>query len=264
MKTKVILQLLSPILVLALVTIIGVLTHSPKIIATCGLTLFLLCFWCFAAVNKLGEQLKALRIHTAPKGDWRRLLDTFQFLCVRFSLLVRGFFLSASIWIVDLYLSLCRAGLLGFAGKLRENFLITALTMSFAAIDTSRGKSISQPGVLARIVTAYGAFQFLKNMFLLISVLDTKFFDGMEKLFSSPIWFVEDSKYELFRFSISHAPILAIIGVGTLVVGITFLIGSKSKADSKSFGVGWIAFGCWALTLPGFYVYVLLYGFPSR
>ncbi len=147
MKTSkwLLLLFLSPILAIVLLTVLGLIIRSRLLISICGLVLFFALFWLFIFANRLSQFLEVFRgARSLTTRDSRRRLETLRKVSLRLALFIRGFFLSASLWVVALYLSLCEGGISAFLDQIRSNLAASVVAMVLAGIDTARGKSIEK------------------------------------------------------------------------------------------------------------------------
>lgn len=259
--------LISPFLAIAVLTIVGLAIRSPQLISICGIILFFILFWGFTFAHRMSEWLKSLHkagfFHTR---DARKTIDLIAQVSIRFALVIRGFFLSASFWIVDLYLSLCQGGITPFVDQIRGNLISTVLALALAGIDTARDKSVDRQGLPTRVMSTWGYFQFFRNFILLVSASQPEFFHKLNLLLSHPVWFLESPlKYQILRISFELGTLLTLTVPPLLgfIIGLSSLFHSKETPDSKNFSIALMAIcGC-LLTVPAFYLYVLLFGVPK-
>jgi hypothetical protein len=267
----------SPLLILLILTIIGVIFGNNKLIAYCGLILTFLCFIFFAFTDKISEwSNKIYQYILAMKGALNdtslsnAFFNTFRIvgmIPINLAVLARGFFLSLSFWIVDLFISLCEGGLEGFVKTVNQKIVFSFASNAISAIDYVRGNSIEKPGLLSRILSTVGFFLFFKNLMLLaFATISTQALLSIKSLFSSPAWFM-DIKHVVNATGIVHGDatleILAIL-IFLPIAGIVFSISVISKpkvgveADARHFGIALLFFCLWLLTLPVYVIYGII------
>lgn len=267
----------SPLLVCLLLTIIGVATGNVWLISISGFILFLICFWLFMVADRASDFFKSLlpkrrqsirsRFHSNTNSIVLRTVDFLGRLPIQAAILIRAALLSLSFWVVSFYVSLCEGGLHAFFADWRSNLSKTLLAMVLGVYDTFRGKTISKPGLPTRILSIWGIFQFLKNLFsLFVALYSVESLRAMEDFFSTPIWFLEPLlRAKMLRFS-THLGIPSVFLLFLIfpLTGVAQSIEAlaseraKEKADVKNFTIAHLAISCWLLTLPIFVIYTLV------
>lgn len=256
MKTSSLYWFLIPPALLLSLTFLGVVTGSKTILAFCGLTIF--AFWTFVAASagSLSEWLKTLTgwLERKQRSSYPSLVVVISLL-TEGSLLVRALAFSAAKWTVDFYLSLCKGNLRDFFENVDVNIVLTLLAVVLAVADISRGKSIKDHGFPTRILTIYGAMQFIKNVVLLLAVSETHIVEKLETLFSWRPWFLDNrSRIEVLSlgYELGLGPtILALIfGTMFLVMGIRVAKETKAPDDAKCFGIALAVITGWLLAVP--------------
>lgn len=266
---KILLLLFSPVIISVLLAVSGLAFHWPTLISISGVLLFTLTFIIFAAADRLLLRIKSLdqKVKRVNRLSSKSDLDTalkdivslLSSIPTQATLIIRGLFLSLSFWIVDLFLSLWEGGLHALFEQVNQNLIMTMVTMSISVFDTLRGKTISKPSSLSRLLTIFGAFQFYKNFLLLWSTfLGRDTFESFKLFLSNPVWFLFDTyKYHVLHLTFELGlgitlmffglfPIMLIVtGVGLLREQTT-----ESNIDRKNFAIALIIFCCWLLTLP--------------
>jgi hypothetical protein len=148
------LLLLSPLLIIVFLTVVGILIPSRQLISICGLVLFGILFYIFAFTDRFIELFETLRSANSPNTkESRKKLRRLTEGSLWFAVLIRGFFLSASFWVVDLYLSLCVGGVRAFVEQIGGNIITSAIVIALAGIDAARGKSLEKQGLLTRAIS---------------------------------------------------------------------------------------------------------------
>jgi hypothetical protein len=260
------LLLLLPVLIIIFLTVVGILTHSRHLISFCGLFLFIILFWMFASADRLSEWLISLQATDSLKTKrLKKDVAIWRQASLKLALLIRGLFLSASFWVVDLYLSLGEGGVKAFIEQIGSNVIISVLVMTLASIDTARGKSIEKQGLPTRIMSAFGFFQFFKNFILLFALNDFEWYHNIKTLLSNPFWLLDSMlRHELLRFSL-HVGILMILFILPILALIfdaaSSLFHPEKTRDARSCAIAVIVLGSWLLTLPLFYLYVTVQHF---
>lgn len=264
---------LAPILVCLVLTMVGVIIHNVSLIALPGFVLFFICFWVFALADRILEFLKSAhskyRQHLQARSQSStdlfilKSIDLLGRLPIRFAIVIRAISLSLSFWLVGFYVSLCEGGLQAFIEDWKLNLLKTFLAMTLGVYDSLRGKTIANPGLPTRGLSIWGAFNFIKNLILLLSAVHSvETLKAMKGLFSTPIWFLDPYlTSQMLRFSGR-----SLIGVAFYfllfplfgIVQALYALKTSPKPDAKNFNIAALAIFCWLLTLPIFVIYILV------
>jgi hypothetical protein len=233
----------------------------------CGVILFAILFCGFVASHRLSEWLNSLRksgVFRTRCG--RQNLDLIAQASARFALILRGAFLAASFWTVDLYLSLCQGGVAAFAGQVRGNIISTVLALALACLDTARGKSVEKQGLPTMVMSTWGFFQFFKNFILLMSASEPEFFRQLNILLSHPLWFLDGNlKYQILRLTFNLGALLTFTVLPLLgfAAAARTLFHADVKPDARNCAVALMAVCGLFLTAPAFLLYVMIFGVPN-
>lgn len=264
---------MAPILVCLVLTVIGIVIHSVSLIAISGFVLFFICFWLFALADRILEFFKSahskyrqyLQARSQSSTDLfiLQFIDLLGRLPIRFAIVIRAASLSLSFWLVGFYVSLCGGGLQTFFGDWKLNLLKTVLAMTMGIYDSLRGKTIANPGLPTRGLSIWGAFNFIKNLILLLSAVHSvETLKAMKGLFSTPIWFLDPYLTSaMLRFSgRSLLGVLFFFLIFPLfgIVQALYALKASPKPDAKNFNIAALAIFCWLLSLPIFVIYILV------
>lgn len=244
---------------------IGLITRSTRPIALAGFLALLPCFVLFASADMLLRRLKS--VHSSPNFNRfsaslgarsREALDFLASLPAGTTLLLRAFFLSASFWIVDLFVALCSGGFPAFVDQIRKNIGLTAVSVMASALDATRGKSVSHPGWLSKLLAIFGSVQFYRGFYLLgAAMLGTEAFHAVEYLFSNPLWFLSlEERYHLgYLWQLyDYSPLTILFGFVPLFFLFPTIALSESTTkddrDKKYLGWGFIITLLWLISFP--------------
>ncbi|HEX8174093.1 MAG TPA: hypothetical protein VF543_03120 [Pyrinomonadaceae bacterium] len=274
MKTKPLLSAiglcLSPILLCALITIIGLAIHSIPLISGAGLALFFILFHLFAFADriiKFAESIRSkhkdfLRGRTDVAKAFTGIINTVGTLPLQAGIMIRAILLSSSIWIVGLYESLAEGGIHQTVDDWRFNLAQTMLSMSLGVIDSVRGKTIERPGWATRVLSIWGYFQFLRGLIILFCGIQ-----GREALFtmrdflSHPLWFMDPwVRSDMLRFAVGMglggtALVFLLLPIMGLTAGLRGL--SSKIADAQNFSISMIVMSLWFLSLAVYEIYII-------
>ena len=264
-------------LVVLLLTVIGVVTQSDGLIAFIGLALHFVFFLFFVQADKLAAKIKRLQDLGFFRGtELQKIASIIQKISLHFALIVRSVFLSLSHWVVEFYLSLNDKGLAAFFDQIWNNILFSIISISLAAIDTTRGKSLEKQGLPTRIISIIGFFLFFKNFIILFASASSRMYRPMEKLFSNPIWFLFDSsyKYEILRMAASLELTFILLVFSIFLFGGAIGMFSKPKdaksidarneTDAKNAGIALLVISCWLATVPIYEICSLIQYFSKK
>ena len=205
---------------------------------------------------------------SALHGRTRSFVETLAKLPTESAILIRGFFLSLSFWIVDLFVALCSGGIWSFFEQVNQNLIMTLLTLGVATFETIRGKSLSRPGFLTRLMSTLGAFQFLRGLYLLgAAVFGRKIFEALEYYLAHPLWFLfVEQRHRVANviMSIGSLWILFFFGFCHLFIffpslKVLFEQRTEDNTDAKNFAIAMVALCCWMFELPIFAVGAFIY-----
>src|ERR1051325_1883513 len=175
---KLLILLTAPFIVSFVVLAIGVATHRMDFIGSVGVFFLFVSFYAFAFCDKILKWLRSIHSNKVFKhhistldARTRHLADLLAKLPIESAILIRGVFLSLSFWIVDLFVALCEGGIWSFGEQIHKNFLFTVMSLTISVFETLRGKTLSRPGVLTRIISTVGALQFFRGLYLLGATL---------------------------------------------------------------------------------------------
>lgn len=272
---KLLIVLCSPLVVSAILVCIGLASHRTEYMGVAGFLLLFLCFNAFAFADRFLKRMRAIRgsksfnrYASVLDGQTRYLVETLANLPIESAIMIRGFFLSLSFWIVDLFVALCSGGIWAFFEQVNKNLIMTVLTLGVATLETSRGKSISRPGFLTRLMSTLGAFQFFRGLYLLgAGVLGREIFRAMEYFLSHPLWFLfAEQRYRVADVIISVGSlwILFFFGLCHLFIffpslKVLFEQRTEDNTDAKHFALAMVLICCWMFTLPIFEIGAFIY-----
>jgi len=259
----------------AILVCIGLASHRIEVIGVAGFLLLFLCFNAFGFADKFVKRMRAIRgsknfnsYVSSLNGRTRYLVEMLANLPIESAILIRGFFLSLSFWIVDLFVALCSGGIWSFFEQVNQNVIMTVLTLSVATFETIRGKSLSRPGFLTRLMSSLGAFQFLRGLYLLgAAVLGREIFKALEYYLSHPLWFLfieQRHRVAGVIMSIGSLWILFFFGLCHLFIffpslKVLFEQRTEDNTDAKHFAFATVAICCWMFQLPIFEIGALIY-----
>lgn len=246
-------------------TIFGLVTNNTRPIAFGGFLLLIPSFVLFAGADTLLRRLKDVRaslrfnrLRASLDARSNEILDFLASLPSGATLLIRAFFLSASFWIVDLFVALCSGGLPAFADQARKNTAMTMVSLMVSVLDATRGKSVQHPGWLSKLLAIFGSVQFYRGFYLLgAAMLGTETFRAVEYLFSNPFWFLSlEARYHLTYLwrLYDYSPLTILFGFVPLLFLIPTIAPSESakenNTDLKYLGWGLIITLAWLLSYP--------------
>jgi hypothetical protein len=277
---KVLIGFAVPLQVIITLIGIGLISHSTTPIAIAGFLVLFSCFVLFAGADTLLRTLKSYRSN--PKFNrFSRALDARTLAIIDFlaslptgaTLLIRAFFLSASFWIVDLFVALCAGGLPAFADQIRKNLAMTMVSLMVSVLDATRGKTVQHPGWLSKLLATFGSVQFYRGFYLLgAAMLGRAAFEAVQYLFSNPFWFLSiEERYHLaylWRFS-DYTPQIMLFGLVPLLALFPTVIllpeqERKEDKDLKYMGWGLVITFLWLVSLPIYEVGLFIYFFVTK
>jgi hypothetical protein len=274
MKTKPLLAAiglcLSPILLCAFITTIGLAIHSVPLISGAGLTLFFILFHLFAFADriiKFAENVRSkykglLRDGSEVAKAFISILNAVGTLPLQAAIMIRAILLSSGIWIVGIYESLAEGGIHQTVDDWRFSLAQTMLSVSLGVIDSVRGKTIERPGWATRVLSVWGYFQFLKGLIILFcGIQGRKALFTMRDFLSHPLWFMDPwIKGDILRLAVrmglgGTALVFLFLPIMGLITGLRGL--SSKIADAQNFSISMIVMSLWFLSLAVYEIYII-------
>jgi hypothetical protein len=267
---------LSPFILCALVTSVGLVVHSIPLISGAGLAFFFILFHLFAFADRIikfaenirdqhrNRHRRARQVGSGIAQAFVVIFSAVGALPLQAAIMVRAILLSSAVWVVGLYESLAQGGVHQAVDDWGFSAVQTVLSLSLGALDSARGKTIERPGWATRVLSVWGYFQLLRGLVILFCGVQ-----GPEPLFtmrdflSHPLWFTDPwIKGEMLRLSVE-------MGLGftallflfvPIVVFITGLKGLFSEiADAQNFSLSMLMMSMWFLSYGVFEIFFMFY-----
>lgn len=256
--------LLSPLVVSAFLTTIGVITGSVVPISISALLWMVPLFVVFTFTDRLLFWLKAFREgrlsyqHFAAdprlSDETKKQINSAWDIPIAFAGVLRALILAAASGVVDLFSSFMDGDLSEIPRQVQTTLVLTVGSLSLAFVDAARGKSIRNPGFFLKAVAVVGAVSFFRGFLLIMSGLGgIDEYRPMRALLSSPIWFLSQENVSLIIRWIVGSDVISNVIFRVVFPLLFFAVGmdmvratvTDDNLDSKNFAAAMVVVSCW-------------------